>query len=113
MTRSEFATTAIRFSEVESGQEIGRIYLYILTNDLHAEPYGLLEDLFVSEAYRQKGIGKKLVTAAIAEAQSRGCYKLLATSRHERTEIHAWYERLGFVDYGKEFRMNFGSLDLA
>lgn len=106
MTQTELTTPAIRFSETENGQEIGHVYLYLLKNDLHTEPYGLLEDLFVEEDYRKKGVGKKLIEAVITEARARKCYKILATSRHTRTEIHSWYERLGFEDYGKEFRLN-------
>lgn len=106
MIQTELTTPVIRFSEINNGREIGRVYLYILKNDLHTEPYGLLEDLFVEEEYRNKGVGKKLIVVLIAEARVRGCYKLLATSRQARTEVHAWYERLGFVDYGKEFRLN-------
>lgn len=106
MNKTEFTCQAIRFAETENDREIGSIYLYLLTNDSHAEPYGLLEGLFVDEAFRSKGIGKKLITAAMAEARARGCYKLLCTSRHTRPQVHAWYERLGFKDWGKEFRMD-------
>ena len=106
MIKTELTLAAIRFSETVADQEVGRAYLYILKNDLHPEPYGLLEDLFVEEEYRNKGVGKKLISALIIEARARGCHKILATSRYARPEVHAWYERLGFVDYGKEFRLN-------
>jgi len=35
-----------------------------------------------------------------------GCYKLVATSRASRPRVHELYERLGFENYGVEFRMN-------
>ncbi|OGH64703.1 MAG: GNAT family N-acetyltransferase [Candidatus Magasanikbacteria bacterium RIFCSPHIGHO2_01_FULL_41_23] len=106
MTQTELTTKAIRFSENENGKEIGHVYLYLLKNDLHKESFGLIEDLFVVEEYRKKGIGKKLIEALIASAREKGCYKLVSTSRYSRSEIHDWYQRLGFTDYGKEFRLD-------
>ena len=45
----------IRFSVVEDEQEVARAYLYIMYNDLHPEPFGLLEDVYVDELYRSQG----------------------------------------------------------
>ncbi|MBI5728895.1 MAG: GNAT family N-acetyltransferase [Candidatus Magasanikbacteria bacterium] len=98
---------AIKLVAEEAGREIGRVYLYILTNDLHAEPFGFLEDLFVEEAYRKSGIGRQLVERAVAEAKQVGCYKLICTSRFGRDHLYAWYEELGFKQHGVEFRMDF------
>ena len=83
----------IRFSVQHDGRETGRATLYLLRNDLHDRPFGLLEDVFVEEWARGSGIGTKLVTHAIREAQARGCYKLVATGRYERgpmTYVLAW-----------------------
>lgn len=91
----------------DNGQEVGRAYLYLIFNNLHTKPYGLLEDVFVDDNQRGKGLGTKLVTEIIAEAKARGCYKLIATSRHAREQVHDWYKKLGFEEYGVEFRMNF------
>ena len=42
----------------------------------------------------------------ISAAQDAGCYKLIATSRTSRPNVHELYERLGFEKHGVEFRMN-------
>ena len=98
----------VRFSYTDAqGREIGRAFLYILHNNIHPEPFGLMEDVFVEEGSRGKGIGKKLVQKVIEAAQEAGCYKLIATSRHSREEVHGLYEGLGFEDHGKEFRIDF------
>lgn len=102
--KSEFQSAAIKITIEEDGKEVGRAFLYILKNDLHPEPSGFMEDVFVEEEFRRQGIGRKLVQAVIAEARARGCYKLLATSRHERPEVHEFYKKFGFRDYGLEFR---------
>lgn len=106
LTRQEQTTRAIRLAINENGQELGHIYLYLIKNDGHVEPYGLFEKIFVEEAHRSKGVGNQLVKALIEEAKAQGCYKIVAYSRNTKPEIHAWYLRFGFEEWGKEFRMN-------
>ena len=96
----------IRFSIRGAEREVARAYLYVMTNDLHAEPFGLLEDVFVDESQRGSGLGTALVQEVIAAAREAGCYKLIATSRASRPKVHELYERLGFENYGIEFRMS-------
>ena len=100
------ASECIRITVQEREKEIARAYLYILKNDLHNEPIGYMEDVFVDVAYRSLGVGTKLLKNLIFEAKNRGCYKLVGTSRIEREKVHALYIRLGFVEHGKEFRMD-------
>jgi GNAT superfamily N-acetyltransferase len=107
--RQTRAAQGIRFSVSGAGGEIARAYLYVMTNDLHAEPFGLLEDVFVDESQRGSGIGTALVREVITAAREAGCYKLIATSRAARPKVHELYERLGFENYGVEFRMNLGA----
>ena len=88
------------------GKEIARARIYILYNDLHQHPFALLEDVFVQEEFRSRGYGAQMVSAAIEEAKKAGCYKIIGTSRNTRTQVHDFYTKLGFTDYGKEFRMD-------
>jgi GNAT superfamily N-acetyltransferase len=98
----------VRFSIDRDGREVARAYLYLAENDLHpGRWFGLLEDVFVDESGRGRGLGTALVRHVIEEARRRGCYKLIATSRHERTRVHDLYRQLGFEDWGREFRLNF------
>ncbi|MBI3232336.1 MAG: GNAT family N-acetyltransferase [Candidatus Doudnabacteria bacterium] len=93
--------------ELKDGKtKIGRAFLYIIENDLHKRPYGLLEDLFVNEKYRGTGLGKQLLLMAVKEAKKRKLYKLIGTSRSSRAEVHSFYEKHGFKKYGFEFRLN-------
>lgn len=96
-----------RLSAIINGKESGRIYLYIMKNGLHKKPFGFLEDLFVEESARGKGIGTQLIAEAIRMARKSRCYKLIATSRHQRKEVHKLYKRIGFRNHGIEFRMDF------
>ena len=96
----------IKFSIKERQQEIARAYLYLMHNDLHSEPFGLLEDVYVDESQRSKGLGTKLVKEVVQTAKEQGCYKLIATSRSSRTQVHQLYKRLGFSERGLEFRID-------
>lgn len=97
---------AIKVTAKENGALLGSAYLYIMFNDLHKEPFGFLENVFVQEESRGKGIGSKLVEAVINEAKKQNCYKIICTSRYQSPEVHAFYSKLGFKDYGKEFRID-------
>lgn len=88
------------------GEEIGHAYLYLLRNELHSEPFGFVEDVHIDEHYRGQNLGQQLMDEVIGLARELGCYKLILTSRHGREKLHQWYERMGFVAHGGEFRLN-------
>jgi GNAT superfamily N-acetyltransferase len=104
--QQEYPSKMIKFTIEKNQKLIGRAYLYLIKNDLHENPYGLLEDLYVEEEFRHQGLGSSLVKAAIIEAKKKKCYKLIATSRNSNKMAHSLYTKLGFFDYGKEFRMD-------
>ena len=81
-------------------------YLYILKN-IHDQPFGFMEDIFVDENFRSQGLGTKLVKELIKAAKQNNCYKLIGTSRYARPKVHGWYLSFDFKDWGKEFRMDF------
>jgi GNAT superfamily N-acetyltransferase len=105
LVKNVINTTAIKIIFEEGGVFVARAYLYLIKNDLHDKPYGLLEDVFVEEEYRQQGIGTEIVKKAIEEAKAQGCYKMICTSRSSNTKVHEWYNKLGFEEYGVEFRI--------
>lgn len=97
----------VKLSFQDGNKEIGRVFLYILYNNLHKRPFGLIEDVFVNENYRNLGLGSKLVTAVIAEAKKRRCYKVIATSRSSKPELKKFYKRFGLEVWGVEYRIDF------
>jgi len=105
--KKENKSYSIKITAEEGEEILGWVYLYVMNNDLHKEPFGFLENVFVEEKYRGRGIGQRLVEEVANVAKKEGCYKLICTSRHEKPEIHAWYKKLGFKDHGKEFRIDF------
>lgn len=107
LQKQTISAKGIKITLEENSRIIGRGFLYLLHNHLHAEPFGLMEDVFVEEAFRGKGYGEKIVTAVIEEARKQGCYKLICTSQFSNERAHHLYEKVGFKNYGNEFRMEF------
>ncbi len=106
---THFSASGLRISVLVDDKEVAHAYLYLLRNDLHNQPFGLVEDVFVEEEYRSSGVGGQLLGSLIEEAKCANCYKLIATSRNDgsRQSVHSWYKRIGFLEWGTEFRMNF------
>lgn len=56
-----------------------------------------VEGVRVDSARRGRGIGAALMRHAMAEAQAAGCRVMQLTTRSDRVEAQAFYQRLGFV----------------
>lgn len=104
----EVSSTGIKlYVNDENGMEIARVFLYIMHNELHERPFGLMEDIFVIERFRSQGLGGKIIRAVVEEAKKRNCYKLIGNSRFSREKVHEFYEKKGFYKRGYEFRVDF------
>ena len=97
---------AVKISLEEDRKVLGWAYLYVIFQDRHKEPYGLMENLYVEPEYRSRGLGTKLVELLIEEAKKQNCYKLIGTSKKIKPDVHAFYKRHGFEEIGLEFRMD-------
>ena len=97
---------AVKFEIYDKNKKIAWVYLYMIFQDRHKEPYGLMENVYVEKEYRSKGLGSNLVAQVIKEAKKRNCYKLIGTSKKENTAAHRFYERFSFANVGYEFRMD-------
>jgi GNAT superfamily N-acetyltransferase len=56
-----------------------------------------LEDLFVLEPARRKGVGRALVEACAERSRARGCKRLQLDTNETNAGALALYERLGFA----------------
>jgi GNAT superfamily N-acetyltransferase len=62
-------------------------------------PEGYISKLFVHESARGRGIGTQLLEVVKAEAQGRGCSRLmLVNSRSRDSYKHKFYERQGWEE---------------
>jgi len=97
---------AVKITLEEDGKVMGWGYLYVIFQDRHKEPYGLMENVYIESEFRSRGLGGKLVQLLVDEAKERGCYKIIGTSKKIKPEVHSFYKKLGFSEIGLEFRLD-------
>lgn len=87
------------------GQTIlGTFALLIMHNLAHqGSSSAIVEDVVVSDTHQSQGIGRDMMTHAMALAREAGCYKLVLSSNQKRERAHAFYESLGFQRHGFSF----------
>jgi len=83
---------------------IGTFELLIMDNLAHkGAPSGIVEDVVVDNAFRSKGIGRKMMEFAMDVCLQNGCYKLALSSNINRNRAHDFYESLEFKKHGYSF----------
>lgn len=78
---------------------------------LHIVPMFHLRDrvcrvtsLVVSNDFRKKYIGRRLMEMAEAYAQASGCIQIEVTSNARRADAHLFYDRLGYTEESHMFK---------
>ena len=91
-----------------NGAIVGTFALLIMDNLAHlGAPSGVVEDVVVTEDLRGKGIGRRMMEAALAICRESGCYKMALSSNLKREAAHAFYESLDFEKHGYSFSVVF------
>lgn len=75
---------------------VGMITLQRLISTAVGEYVGIIEDVVVSTAKRGKGIGNKLIQAALDEADGRGWKRLALAADRRNSKAIAFYQKKGF-----------------
>lgn len=81
----------------DGGRVIGCLQLSILPSlSRRGTSRAQIENVRVAREARGRGVGEKLVQAAIARAREAGCAMAQLTTDRTREAAHRFYERLGF-----------------
>lgn len=91
------------FVAEDDGKLIGFATFSIRDVVRYPRPIAELDELFVVESYRKKGIGKKLMDKIEEKAREQECYRLFIESHYDHKTAHSFYERLGFTNNGYHF----------
>ena len=87
-----------------NGEIVGTFALLIMDNLAHVgTPSGVVEDVVVMAEHQGKGIGRRMMEAALAKCRESGCYKMALSSNLKREGAHRFYESLGFGRHGYSF----------
>jgi N-acetylglutamate synthase-like GNAT family acetyltransferase len=65
------------------------------------QPYGVLENVVVDEAFRGKGIGSCLLAYVEEVCRTRDCSKIMLMSTSTRESAHRFFEQQGFLSANK------------
>ena len=86
-----------------SSDVIGMISIMYLTrlNQKQQEMY--IPELIIQKEFRNTGIGKKLINAAIELAKKKNCHRIRLESGNQRTESHMFYEKNNFEQSALSF----------
>lgn len=90
---------------VEENQRIIATCSLIIIDNLghRGAKLALAESMIVSQEYRGRAIGSKLMQFVMEKAKEENCYKLMLSSNKKRIEAHKFYEQLGFRQHGISF----------
>ncbi len=96
----------ILVAQIENSKIIGMISMVFLSrlNQNTSEMY--VPELIVSQNYRSKGIGKKLINFSIELGKEKKCHRIRLESGNQRIESHKFYKHLGFEDSSVFFTKN-------
>ena len=96
--RNDRVLVAVRESQV-----VGMISLHIMPVMHLQARVCRVTALVVSEQYRKKYIGRRLMGMAEAYARASGCVSVEVTSSVRRTDAHVFYDRLGYTEVSRIF----------
>jgi GNAT superfamily N-acetyltransferase len=66
---------------------------------------GQIEAVRIAAPYRGLGHGERLIEWAVDQCRARGCFMVQLTSSNERGDAHRFYERLGWAQSHKGFKL--------
>lgn len=93
----------------EQSQRIVGTYELLIMDNLAKKGArsAIVEDVAVHPHHQNQGIGGKMMQHALQMARKSLCYKLVLSSNIKREDAHRFYEKLGFVQHGLSFRVDF------
>jgi ribosomal protein S18 acetylase RimI-like enzyme len=87
---------SVIFAVVENGRALGFTQLYPSFSSVSMRPIWILNDVFVAEDARRRGVGARLLRAARDHARETGAARLALSTAVTNTTAQALYERDGW-----------------
>jgi ribosomal protein S18 acetylase RimI-like enzyme len=94
----EHPTTRVLLA-FEGDRPVGAAICFLGLSTFRAKPLLNIHDLAVLPAWRGKGVGRALLTAAEDRARREGCCKLTLEVQEENLRARSLYESFGFGDF--------------
>ena len=87
---------SIIFIAIENEQQAGFTQLYPSFSSVGMKKIWILNDLFVSNGHRQKGIAQSLINHVINYSKETGRGKIVLSTAYDNFNAQKLYEKLGF-----------------
>jgi GNAT superfamily N-acetyltransferase len=95
------------FVAVEQQHVIGVLSMVLYKTLLHGGGTALINELVVSRSFRSRGVGRKLIERAVADARERGMDEIEVGTEQGNKTARRFYGSVGFdreyVLFGREF----------
>lgn len=82
------------------GVVIGVINFGIRRTLLHSGASGLIDEFVVSKEHRGRGVGRKLMSAAVDKCRELGCCEVEVSTEITNTRAREFYKSCGFEEMG-------------
>ncbi len=91
------------FGAYEAGRLVSSCTLTIVPNLTRGcRPYGLIENVVTHAEYRRRGFGSAVLRAALDQAWTAGCYKVMLLTGRKDEGTFRFYESVGFDRNSKQ-----------
>jgi GNAT superfamily N-acetyltransferase len=88
----------------EAGRLVSSCTLVVVPNLTRGgRPYALIENVVTHAAHRRRGLGQRVLQAALAAAWAADCYKVMLATGSRQEATLRFYEAAGFERGGKTF----------
>lgn len=84
------------FMAIAEGAACGFVQLYPLWSSWYCRRIWFLSDLYVDEAHRKHGVGKRLIERVKAFAAESDAGSVMVELPHSEPHLYEFYDRLGF-----------------
>ncbi|MGL5083077.1 MAG: GNAT family N-acetyltransferase [Microcoleaceae cyanobacterium] len=81
----------------DNSHMVGFTQLYPSFSSVSMKPIWILNDLFVEESYRKKGVAKSLISAAEDFARRTGAVRIILATQASNMAAQSLYESLGYA----------------
>jgi GNAT superfamily N-acetyltransferase len=87
----------VQFIATENGATAGFATLFWTWATSDAARIGVMNDLYVAEAFRRRGVGRELVNVCLQRCRERGARRLTWQTAPDNLQAQALYDGLGAV----------------
>lgn len=90
---------SIIFVNLKGDVLTGFVLLYLGFSSIRCSTYYILDDVYVSPAFRRQGAARQLIDTAILFAQQEGADKIWVDTPQDNPQSHQLYESMGFKQH--------------